>query len=641
MTGPSPLYDRVADQLRERITTGTIAPNSRIPSERVLAEQFGVSRVTSARLSGSLSPQGWWKSSAEHGGSAPVSASPTIRPQMNRSRKVATGLVSFSHLASSNGLTAAALVLTNVTRPCTLDEADLLGIAPGALVMDLVRLRHLDGIPTLLDFSLVPEALAPGIGARDFSRISLYQTFAETYGLNAARADCIIEAREASEETAGHLGLASGAPVLVIVQKTFSDNGRIIQWCRSVYRGDRYRFRALLDGTQGGQRLRPLASAARTGIPSPTEARNLQYENTRKGRGHSGSVRRRRRSRRRRPHRRDRSPSTGGSYVLPGLMDLQVNGYAGVDFNAASADDFERAFIALRRDGVFWVQPTIITDDADNVVRQIAILGTMQGDTRRGAGIVGVHAEGPFLHPNHRGVHRTQYLRDPDKDIVARFLEAGPLRTITVAPELPNAVPVIRWAAEQGIIVQVGHTGASADLTRAAYDAGARACTHLFNGMAQLKHRDPGVIGATLTREDVAIQLIADDIHVSREAATIALRAAEHRIALVTDASSPAGAGDGTFTVGGFTVTVVEGVPRLPDGTLAGSTVTLLQQVGKLVGHGWAVDRAVNLASRAPARFFGMPGAGELTVGGPADFVVTDADLQLERIIVGGAEFAP
>ncbi|MCB1485840.1 MAG: N-acetylglucosamine-6-phosphate deacetylase [Bauldia sp.] len=334
-------------------------------------------------------------------------------------------------------------------------------------------------------------------------------------------------------------------------------------------------------------------------------------------------------------------PSTGNGYVLPGLMDLQANGYAGVDFNAASAEDFERAFVALRRDGVFWVQPTIITDDADNVARQIALLGELQRKPGRGAEIVGVHAEGPFLHPDHRGVHRPKYLRDPDKDMVSRFLEAGPLRTITVAPELPNAIPVISWAAEAGIIVQVGHTGASADVTRSAFDAGARAVTHLFNGMAQFKHRDPGVIGATLTREDIAIQMIADDIHLSREAATIALKAAEHRIMLVTDASSAAGAGDGTFTVGGFTITVTEGVPRLPDGTLAGSTVTLLQQVGKLVQHGWAIDAAVNLASRAPARFFGLPRHGELTVGGPADFIVTNPEVEIERIVVAGAEFTP
>jgi N-acetylglucosamine-6-phosphate deacetylase len=332
-------------------------------------------------------------------------------------------------------------------------------------------------------------------------------------------------------------------------------------------------------------------------------------------------------------------PSTGRGYVLPGLIDLQVNGYGGVDFNVATAEEFQSAFVALKRDGVFMVQPTIITDSTENVVRQISLLGELQRAPKRGATIIGVHAEGPFLSPHHRGVHRTEFLRDPDQDIVSRFLAAGPLRTITVAPELHNAIPVIRSAAERGIIVQLGHTGASASLTRSAFDAGAKAVTHLFNGMAQFKHRDPGVIGATLAREDVAIQMIADDIHLSREAITLALKAAEHRITLVTDASSAARAGDGEFTVGGVTVTVTEGVPRLADGTLAGSTVTLLQQVRKLVENGWAVDAAVNLATRAPARFYGLTGCGELSVGGPADFIVTNDEVDVERIISGGKEF--
>lgn len=332
-------------------------------------------------------------------------------------------------------------------------------------------------------------------------------------------------------------------------------------------------------------------------------------------------------------------PSTGTGHVLPGLIDLQVNGYGGIDFNAATAEEFGTALTALRRDGVFFVQPTIITDSVENVARQLTVLQGLKDAPGRGAVVVGVHAEGPFLSPHHRGVHRVEYLRDPDVDTLRRLRDAGPLRTITVAPELPGALPFIRWAAREGIIVQAGHSGADAAAAAAAFDAGARAVTHLFNGMIPFLHRDPGIIGATLAREDVAIQLIADDIHLSPEASVLAVKAAEHRIMLVTDAASAAGAGDGVFTVGGFTVTVEDGVPRLPDGTLAGSTVTLLQQVRKLVERGWPVDRAVNLASRAPARFYGLTGRGELTLGGPADLVLTDDELTIRRVLVGGEEF--
>ncbi|MCB1485841.1 MAG: GntR family transcriptional regulator [Bauldia sp.] len=270
MVGPSPLYDRVADRIREQISNGAIAPNSRIPSERILAETFGVSRVTVRQALKELESAGLVEVVAGARWARSSIVDPDYTTSEDSIEEGAAGLVSFSHLAQSNGLKATAEVLTNETRASTLDEADLLGIAPGAPIVDLVRLRYLDSIPTLIDFSLLPEGLAPGIGKHDFSQTSLYQTLAERYGLNAARADCIMEARGATEEAAAHLGLAPGAPVLVIVQKTFSDTGRIIQWCRSVYRGDRYRFRAILDGLQGTQRLRPLGSGGRPGI-QPTD----------------------------------------------------------------------------------------------------------------------------------------------------------------------------------------------------------------------------------------------------------------------------------------------------------------------------------------------------------------------------------
>jgi GntR family transcriptional regulator len=259
MSGTTRLYSKVAEYLKERIDTGVIRPNSRMPSERVLAEQFGVSRVTvrqalkDLELAGVVEVDGGVRLARGSGGISDREAS------AKSIEEGATGLVSFSDLAAANGLTATSLVLSNVTRPSTLDEADLLGIAPGAAIVDLVRLRQLDGVPTLIDYSLLPESLAPGVGKLDFARASLYHTLADSYGLHAVRADCIIESRGASGEVAAQLGLSPGAPVLVIIQTTFGDNGRIIQWCRSVYRGDRYRFRAILDGIEGGQRLRPVA----------------------------------------------------------------------------------------------------------------------------------------------------------------------------------------------------------------------------------------------------------------------------------------------------------------------------------------------------------------------------------------------
>lgn len=256
MSNSQLLHRRVADYLKERIGHGVIVAGSRVPAERVLAEQFDVSRVTVRRALKELEQQGlveviggtrWVRRDAP--------AIVTARVDDDNAESIeegATGLVSFSDLAAANGLTATSKVLRIATRPSTLDEADRLGIAPGAPIVELVRLRSLDGVPTLIDFSLIPEAPAPGLGDLDFETVSLYGTLAERYGMHAVGAECVMEARGASAEIAVHLGLAGGDPVLEIVQTTFDESDRIIQWGRSVYRGDRYRFRALLEGPAAG-----------------------------------------------------------------------------------------------------------------------------------------------------------------------------------------------------------------------------------------------------------------------------------------------------------------------------------------------------------------------------------------------------
>ncbi|MET4920777.1 GntR family transcriptional regulator [Streptomyces sp. PSRA5] len=266
-TSPA-LHRKVAQHLRERIESGVIAPGSRMPSERVLASQFDVSRVTVRQALKDLEVAGlvnvvagarWVRAET----AAPVSLR-TGEPEAESIEEGATGLVSFSDLAAANGLTSSSKVLKCLTRAGSLDEADLLGIAPGAPVVELVRLRYLDGIPTLIDFSLIPEGPAPGLGDHDFTTASLYSTLAEEYGLHAVRADCVIEARGATAEIAERLGLGSGDPVLEIVQTTFDENRRVVQWCRSVYRGDRYRFRAALEG-QTGRAHHPQTAAEPTG----------------------------------------------------------------------------------------------------------------------------------------------------------------------------------------------------------------------------------------------------------------------------------------------------------------------------------------------------------------------------------------
>jgi N-acetylglucosamine-6-phosphate deacetylase len=331
-------------------------------------------------------------------------------------------------------------------------------------------------------------------------------------------------------------------------------------------------------------------------------------------------------------------PASVGGIVVPGLVDLQVNGYGGADFDQADEDGCAVALTALARDGVLHVQPTLITDDPANTVRRLGVLSRVPARAPGRATVLGVHAEGPFLNPAHRGVHRVEFLRAPDREVLDAFGAAGPLRTITVAPELDGALEVISHAVRRGIVVQLGHSGATAEQAHRAFDLGARAVTHLFNGMVAMGHRTPGLPGAALARRDVTIQLIADDVHLAPETARFVLDAAEHRSLLVTDACSAAGMTTGRATLGGWELVVEDGVPRLADGTLAGSTVPLIRQVAGLVAAGLPVDRAVNLASLRPAQFLGVPEAGVLRIGGPADLLVLDDDLEIVRVLVAGRE---
>lgn len=246
------LHRRVATHLRTRILDGRIPSGSRVPSERVLSEQFGVSRVTVRQAMKDLEADGLVE---VVGGVRWVRTEPPADGARRRGsiEEGATGLVSFSDLAEANGLTATSRVIGMTARSASLDEADQFSIAPGASLVELVRLRSLDGIAVLLDFSVMPEALVPGIAAIDFTDESLYKVLSERYGLQAVSAECAIESRGATPEIAQKLGLAPGDPVLQIDQTTYDANGRVFQWCRSMYRGDRYRFRAVLEGAAGTQ----------------------------------------------------------------------------------------------------------------------------------------------------------------------------------------------------------------------------------------------------------------------------------------------------------------------------------------------------------------------------------------------------
>jgi N-acetylglucosamine-6-phosphate deacetylase len=323
----------------------------------------------------------------------------------------------------------------------------------------------------------------------------------------------------------------------------------------------------------------------------------------------------------------------GRGVASPGFVDIQVNGFGGVDFLDADSGGYRRAGEAMLETGVTAYLPTFITAPEEQLQAALREVPAHNGGPR----ILGVHVEGPFLAPKRLGTHPPLARRDPDPALLERLLDSGRIRMVTIAPELPGADSLIGLLLRRGVTVSLGHTDATAEEANAAFDAGVRTVTHLFNAMRPFSHRDPGIAGAALTRPDVVVQIILDRIHLAAETAKIVWSAAAGRVALVTDAVAGAGLDDGSFSLGGFEVKIRDGVARGPDGVLAGSSLTMIEAVRNLHELGVPLGSALDAASSVPARVIGEH-AGGLVAGAPADVTVLDDNLAVQRVLVGGRE---
>jgi N-acetylglucosamine-6-phosphate deacetylase len=322
----------------------------------------------------------------------------------------------------------------------------------------------------------------------------------------------------------------------------------------------------------------------------------------------------------------------GTGVAVPGFVDLQVNGFGGVDFLEADADGYRRAGAALLETGVTAYLPTLITSPEEQ------LLAAMQEIPADGSSphALGVHLEGPFLSPLRLGAHVASSRRDPDPALLERLLDGGPVRLMTLAPELPGAIELIDLLIARGVRVSLGHSDATVAQANEAFDRGARTVTHLFNAMRPFRHRDPGIVGAALARDDVLVQIIVDGIHLAPETARVVWRAAVGRVALVTDAITAAPLGDGSFSFGDLDVSVHDGTVRGPDGVLAGSVLTMIDAVRNLHALGASFEDAVAAATSVPAAVLGRDDIGRLAPGLPADVVVLNDRLEIERVLAAG-----
>lgn len=336
--------------------------------------------------------------------------------------------------------------------------------------------------------------------------------------------------------------------------------------------------------------------------------------------------------------------------LIPGLVDLQVNGFAGVDLAGADPAGWASVARAVAATGVTSFLPTLITAPiealAAGLARARAARAREDLSAREdlGARILGVHLEGPFLSPARRGAHDPRAMLDPAPEAVERLLDAGEgiLALMTLAPEREGAVEAVARLVGAGVVVSVGHSDARAAEVATAVDAGARMVTHLFNTQRGLHHREPGVAGQGLADPRLTLGLIADLEHVHPLVCRMAMAAAPGRVALVTDATAAAGMPPGRYRLGGEMVELSQqGPPLRADGTLAGSALRLDRAVANVAGLGVGLADAVAAATRVPADLLGRTDLGRLAPGALADLAWLDDDLRALATWVGGIPAGP
>jgi N-acetylglucosamine-6-phosphate deacetylase len=329
-----------------------------------------------------------------------------------------------------------------------------------------------------------------------------------------------------------------------------------------------------------------------------------------------------------------------GGYLSPGFIDIHSHGGGGASVVGADPEAVAQFARAHRQHGTTTIVASLVSAYYDSLAHDVAVLAELAQE-----GIIaGTHLEGPWIAMKYKGAHDPGTLRDPDPDEVDKLIGIGKgtIRMVTLAPEYPHGVDAVRRFVAAGAIAAVGHTDATYDQVRAAIDAGASCSTHLYNAMRPVNHREPGPIVALTEDERVTNELILDGVHVHHSSAAFAVRAAEGRVVLVTDAMTAAAGEDGEYMLGDLAVLVVDGVARLVDGgAIAGSTLTLdlavkfaIEQVGMSPAAAFAA------ATSTPARLLGVTDRGRLEAGLRADLCHMNDALELTAVWAAGAPVA-
>lgn len=333
-----------------------------------------------------------------------------------------------------------------------------------------------------------------------------------------------------------------------------------------------------------------------------------------------------------------------GYLIAPGYIDAHTHGGNGYDFLSSSPDEIDAILAWLPTTGVTSVLPTIATAPLEEQLQAIKNVHAASLERPPGAEIIGIHLEGPYLSAEKRGAQAADAIRPPSMSEAKKLLAAGNglIKLVTLAPELPGAMDLIQFLLDNDVVVSLGHSTASYGQVIQAADAGLNRASHLFNGMTSFHHRQPGAVGAVLTRDDMYAELILDGIHLHPAAVQVVLRSKGlDRVTLITDAIAAAGVGDGDYIgLGGQKITVANRAARLESGALAGSTLTMDQAVRNAVQLlGLSFEQAIKIATQTAAESLGyqtQAAKGLISPGKDADLIILDDNLKVLMTMVAG-----
>lgn len=328
-----------------------------------------------------------------------------------------------------------------------------------------------------------------------------------------------------------------------------------------------------------------------------------------------------------------------GAYVLPGLIDIHIHGAVGADFSDGDYDGLVRMAAYLAQHGVTSFAPASMTLPYENLEAAYACGKKLHEEAPEGcARLMGIHMEGPYFSEKRKGAQNSAYLKLPDAVGFQKLYDGcgGLVRIADIAPELEGSEDFVKQVSKL-CTVSVAHTDASYEDAAMAFNAGASHLTHLYNCMPAIHHREPGVIGAASEQEQVTAELICDGLHVHPSAVRMAFRLFPGRICLVSDALRCCGMPNGTYTLGGQTIRLENGIARLLDGTIAGSATNLFDCMRNAIAFGIPAEQAILSATLLPAKVIGCADqAGSIKPGKHADFLICDQALQLKRVCIGG-----